>query len=130
MLNYHALLVVGIFIIFDVITGLIKAWKNRSINSTKMREGLINKLVEIVAVIFAFVCETALPEIGVTVDVEFGAIVCVYIVAMEICSIVENFGAISPELGNALAHVFEKFKQHEGVTNDNTDEQNTGEGSN
>lgn len=111
-MDYHALLIAGIFIAFDVITGIIKGWKNGTINSTKMREGLINKIIEIVAILFGFVCEYTLPTLGVGVDIAFGHIISVYIILTEIVSIIENFGAVSPAVGKVLSGVFEKVNPH------------------
>lgn len=109
-MDYRVLIVAGCFILFDVITGLIKAWKNGNINSTKMREGLINKIVEIVAILFGYMCEYTLPELGVGVDIAFGHVITVYIVLTEICSIIENLGEISPTIGKVLSSVFEKLQ--------------------
>lgn len=110
MLNYRTLLMVLSFIVFDFITGIIKAWKNGTINSTRMREGLCNKLVELGAVIFGYFCEYAMPIIGVKLEIELGSIIALYISLMETFSVIENIGEIYPPVGEILSSVFEKLK--------------------
>lgn len=115
--DYHVLFVVSLFILFDFITGLIKAWKAGTVNSTKMREGLINKIAEIATIVFGYFCEYALPIIGVDTDIKFGSIIACYITLMELFSIIENLGEVYPAIGKILSAVFEKFKQ-DGVAKD------------
>lgn len=121
-IDYRVLFVVSLFILFDFITGLIKAWKAGTVNSTKMREGLINKVAEIATMVFGYFCEYALPIIGVETDIKFGGVIACYITLMELFSIIENLGEVYPAIGKILSAVFEKFKHHidaEGVeTND------------
>ena len=115
MVNFRVLLIALIFIVFDVITGIIKGWKSGSLNSTKMREGLINKIVEIAAILFGYMCEMTLPTLGIGIDIAFGHIITVYIVLTEICSIIENFGEISPAVGSMLSGIFEKLKKEHDI---------------
>lgn len=110
-IDYRVFFVVSLFILFDFITGLIKAWKAGTVNSTKMREGLINKIAEIATVVFGYFCEYALPIIGVDTDIKFGSIIACYITLMELFSIIENLGEVYPAIGKILSTVFEKFKE-------------------
>ena len=53
---------------------------------------------EVLAVGLLAATDYYLPIVGVNVDVSFSAIGCAYFVLMEIGSIIENIGAINPEL--------------------------------
>lgn len=91
-------LITGGFILLDLITGLIKAFKEKAYSSTIMREGLYHKSGSILVILFASLVDYAqtIIDIGVTVPV-CGA-VCAYIVLMEIGSIIENICTINPEI--------------------------------
>lgn len=114
-------IVVLIFIAFDVLTGWLKALATKSTDSSIMRKGLFHKLGEIIAIIFGYVCEYALPYVGVTVEIPFAVAIGTYIVLMEIASIIENIAALNPNLARVLGNVFsnetlnlpEEGEQHE-----------------
>ena len=59
------------------------------------------------------VVDESLPRLGVPVEVDFSAVCCVYLVIMEIGSILENIGAINPELRDPLSKIFAKLKGSE-----------------
>ena len=90
-----------VLILFDVITGVTAAAKNKELCSTSMREGLYNKVGEVLLLVLAAVC-TCLMEVepisslGIPADI-MGA-VGVYIAGMELLSIVENICKIAPDL--------------------------------
>lgn len=116
MIDYKVLIVVAVFILFDFLTGLFKAWKAGNINSTKMREGLINKVAEMASILFGYFCEFAIPQLGIQCDIKFGSVIAVYISIMELFSIVENLGEVYPAIGKILSVVFEKLKPAETET--------------
>lgn len=88
----------GAFIAMDMVSGLVKAFKEKSYNSTIMREGLYHKIGSVLAVSFATMVDYAqtFMDLGVTVPVTTA--VCTYIIFMEIGSIIENVCAINPEI--------------------------------
>lgn len=102
-----AIVVLG-FITFDVITGYIKALSTKTVSSYFMRKGLWHKVGEILAVLFGYACEFAFPYVGVTISIPLSAGISTYIVLMETLSIVENLGAISPEINGILNKFFNK----------------------
>lgn len=114
MFNCRMLVIVLIFIVLDILTGLLKGWKTNSLNSTKMRAGMIAKLSEFAACLFGFFVEMALPELGITIAIKFGPAICTYTVLMEICSIIENIGTVNEPVGKMLSHVFEKLREEYG----------------
>lgn len=90
----------------DFITGIIKAYIRRDLSSAKMRRGGLNKLSEIIVMTVACGLEIGIRLLGdyyksadlagisgaVAAGLVFG-----YIVIMELISILENYGAISPD---------------------------------
>ena len=90
--------ITGSFILLDLLTGIIKAFKEKSYTSTLMREGLFHKCGSILCVVFAVLVDYAqtLLELGVNIPVAIA--VCSYIVLMEIGSIIENVCIINPQI--------------------------------
>ena len=90
--------VTGCFILLDLITGLVKAFKEKSYTSTLMREGLYHKVGSLLTIGFGCLVDYAqsLVDLGVTIPV--ASSVCVYIILMEIGSIIENVATINPEI--------------------------------
>ena len=98
------------FILADILTGLIKAFSNEGYASSKMRQGLWHKLSEIVSVLFCILCDKTLPQMDILLPFKLVDGVVIYIVLMEIGSVVENIGIINPEIGKYLSGIFEKVK--------------------
>lgn len=73
-----------ILIVLDVLTGVVKAWRNNDFDSSKMRAGLSKKFGEIVYVLVGILTKFA---IGTNVIVYF---LVGYICIMEISSLLEN----------------------------------------
>lgn len=108
------LIVTACFIVFDLVSGLIKAFKDKSYNSSVMREGLYHKCGSIMIIALAVLIDYAQKflDLGFTLPITIS--VCVYIVLMEIGSIVENVGTINPELmSEKLKQYFQKLKEKE-----------------
>ena len=112
-LNMTMLIVVLIFIVLDMIIGIVKALATGSYKSLKMREGLWHKLGEILCVAFGVLCEMAFPYVGITVSIPIVTTICIYIVLMETGSIVENLALISPNIQKMLSKVFGSYKPDE-----------------
>lgn len=121
-INYKIAEFVLIFIAMDIVTGLLKGWKTKSLNSTKMREGLIAKLAELAALLFGILVENTLPEIGIDIEVKFALLIGTYLILMEACSIIENIAAINETIGKMLGGVFEKVNSQYGYKGDHRDE--------
>lgn len=105
-----------VMMVFDIITGFMAAWKNKDIQSTKMREGLFHKGTLILLVILAWLCELFVmhvPDLGITIPLVIPA--CVIIFAMELVSITENAAEINPELKDSkLLKLFNVSNDAEG----------------
>lgn len=103
-------LVTLIFIVIDILVGIVKALINSGFKSIKMREGLYHKLGEILCIVFGVVCEMCFPIIGISISIPIVSTICVYIALMETGSIVENLAAISPSISKLLSKVFGEYK--------------------
>lgn len=103
-------IIVFAFIVADIATGLIKAVATHSYSSSVMRQGLFHKLGEIVCMVFGVLCDYALPLIGIKIPLSVAQSVSIYIIIMEIGSVVENIGVLNPDLAKYLGKIFAKIK--------------------
>lgn len=117
--------IIPIFLmVADVITGYVASWKNHTIKSQKMRDGLVKKVGELVCITFGFVMFWA------TDIMAFVTSIGVYISFMELVSIFENLdkmdvkvpGFISKRINNDLDTV-----QKVEIVKENTKEVKTPE---
>ena len=91
-------LLVGCFIVLDIITGLVKALKNKNYSSTVMREGLFHKVSEIIVIVLATIIDYSSGYVDIGFSVAINTPICCYIMLMEIGSIIENLKEINPNL--------------------------------
>ncbi len=118
----------------DFVTGIIKAAINHDISSRKMRIGGLHKIMELLVMTTACGLEIGIGELGkyyqspelaeVAGAVAAGA-VFIYILAMEIVSILENYVEATPEAKWAAGivkklRVFQQQKEKE-VDDDSAD---------
>ena len=100
----------GGFVLLDLVTGLIKAFKNHEYTSTLMREGLYHKCGSVLTVIFGILVDYAQTYVDIGVNIPMASAVCGYIILMEIGSIIENVCQINPEiLPDKLKSYFKKL---------------------
>ena len=88
----------GGFIVFDLLTGIIKAFKNKEYTSSIMREGLFHKCASILCIVLGLMVDYAQTFIDLGLTVPVAAAICSYIILMEIGSIIENVCEINPEI--------------------------------
>lgn len=86
------------FIILDMITGLVKAFKEKNYTSSIMREGLFHKCGSIICIVFGILVDYAQTFIDIGVSVPVALTICGYIILMEIGSIIENVCIINPQI--------------------------------
>lgn len=99
------------FILFDILTGILKAVKDGSVNSSVLREGLFHKAAEILLVIGAGALEYASPYISLPEGLPMLGAAVTYICVMETVSIVENLCAVNPGLANLFSNYLQKAKK-------------------
>lgn len=92
------LVVACVFIAMDMVTGLVKALKNKKYKSSAMREGLLHKCGSLLCVAFGFLLEYAETLVDLGFHIPFTFAICAYIIIMETGSITENLCAINPEI--------------------------------
>lgn len=117
------LIVVIIFITFDIGTGWLKALSTGTADSSIMRKGLFHKVAEILAVLFGYTCEIVFPLVDINVSIPLAVGISTYIVIMETASIVENLAIMNPKLADILSKFFSKEKltpEEKGEENDET----------
>lgn len=104
------LIVIGLAIM-DFITGFIKAYVKDDVSSKKMRTGGLNKVMEILIMTTACGLEigiTALgkyyqePKLASVAGILAAGAVFIYIVIMELTSILENYAEANPKAKWAL----------------------------
>lgn len=94
-----AVSVACVMMLLDVLVGFTGSLMSGTFDSSKMRVGLGHKMLLLCIIFMAFVIENAGSHIsglefsGVTV-----VVVCVYIIVMEVGSIMENIAAAYPEI--------------------------------
>lgn len=91
-------IVTACFILLDMITGIIKAFKKKEYTSTVMREGLFHKSGSILCVAFGVLVDYAQQFLDLGVSIPIAGVLCAYICTMEIGSIIENVATINPEI--------------------------------
>lgn len=109
-------IIIGTVILFDIITGVIKAGYQGNIDSTKMRQGLYHKLSEVVSVVGCGLLQLALRHYEFPIDIHIVQIVAGYVTLTEIISVIENIAEVNPKLGGFLTKYFKKI-----VDNNKTD---------
>lgn len=86
------------FILLDMVTGLVKAFKEKAYTSSVMREGLFHKCGSILCIVFGVLIDYAQGFLELGVSVPVAVSICAYVVLMEIGSIIENVCSINPEI--------------------------------
>lgn len=112
-MSYYNLLLVLLLTGVDFVTGLIKAFKNGKFNSSRMRIGLLTKSSELVILLLMYGLEYLLPTINIALPISLVNTVTVYLLLMEIGSIIENVGAVNKPLAEKLSGLFDEFTKGE-----------------
>lgn len=105
--------VVALLIVLDVVSGWSSAIATKSIDSSKMRNGLWHKLAYVFAIALAGILEWSFTEFHINfgIDVPVLMPVCLYIGVTEISSIIENIAIINPDLiGSPVFSLFSRTK--------------------
>ena len=110
-IDWHVPVIMLLFILADIVTGLIKAFKNHDVNSEKMRAGLLNKMVYVVLLFVAYLIEYAVDFFDMGINIPIAITVATYICLTELVSICENAAEINPALKNSkLLQAFKSTK--------------------
>lgn len=100
-------IVVTLFILLDVITGIAKAVVTKELCSEKLREGAFHKFSFIILICLAYLIDYSVAYVDLELPFLLVNPVCVYIVITEVISVVENVAQINPDLqGTKLLDLF------------------------
>lgn len=87
--------------LIDIITGYIQSVINHNTDSSVMRKGLLHKIIIMLIILVSFV-------LSFTFNIEYiSTIVCIYVIVMELTSIVENVKKAGVNL-EPLKNLFKK----------------------
>lgn len=106
--NMTFFIVTCIFILLDILSGLISAIVNRDFSSKTMRKGLGHKLAYIFVMCAVAVLQVAMFDPGFTLDFDFPLfnVVCGFIIFMELSSILENACMLNPAINDLIGRFF------------------------
>ena len=99
--QYVIIATIFVFMVCDIIMGLIGAFANNDYRSDKMRSGLFRKSSLVVVILIALVLDNVEYIVNINNNIPIFKTVGVYIVLMELSSILENTVKISPDLANS-----------------------------
>lgn len=101
------IIITCIFIVFDILTGIAGGIKEKTLNSTALREGLWHKSGFIGLILMAYILEVASLYIDLGFEIPSIAVICVYIIIVECVSAIENLCILNPEIANSpLGQIF------------------------
>lgn len=105
------------FMVIDVFTGVLKAVKNKELNSTKAREGIYKKASFILFIAFGYLADYAMDYVDMGFNLPAAATICTLIVVTEAISVLENLGQINPDLVKLVAPFLSALNKKEGENN-------------
>lgn len=106
-MDWHIAAIVCMFGVMDIVTGVMQAVANKTLDSSKMRAGLWHKCGFIMVIILAALVEWSMQFIDLGFTLPLFVPVCVFIILTEVVSIFENVCQLSPDLANSkLAQLF------------------------
>lgn len=107
-----------VMMLFDIVSGFVGALVRGNVSSTKMREGIGHKAMLVLLVVLAIFVQTFSLHIGdMGWTVPLITPVCVYIIVMEVASVMENVIQAYPALRDTpLVKLFERATGHEDAS--------------
>lgn len=94
---------VVVFMMVDVLTGVLKAFKNKELSSTKAREGIYKKASFILFVAFGYLADFAMDYVDMGFKFPAAVTISTLVILTEAISILENLGSINPDLVKMVA---------------------------
>lgn len=103
----------------DILVGFIGAVIQHNISSTKMREGILHKILILVLIFVCLTIEVAASHMfKLPYDIPTCEVICGYVIVMELASIIENISTAYPEFAKSkLSKLFNLEEKKE--VNDN-----------
>lgn len=121
IINPSLIIVACLFIVFDIVTGVLSAFITGTFKSSVMRKGGLRKLFLCVVIGFGVLLDYAQHVADLGFSVPACSAICIYIILMEIMSCIENFNkAVPGALPPALTKLLYSAAENTGIT-DNKD---------
>lgn len=105
------------FMVIDVFTGVLKAVKNKELNSTKAREGIYKKASFILFIAFGYLADYAMDYVNMGFNLPAAVTICTLIIVTEAISVLENLGQINHDLVKLVAPFLSALNKKEGENN-------------
>lgn len=105
------------FMVIDVFTGVLKAVKNKELNSTKAREGIYKKASFILFIAFGYLADYAMDYVDMGFNLPAAATICTLVIITEAISVLENLGQINPDMVKLVAPFLSALNKKEGENN-------------
>lgn len=105
------------FMLIDVFTGVLKAVKNKELNSTKAREGIYKKASFILFIAFGYLADYAMDYVNMGFNLPAAVTICTLIIVTEAISVLENLGQINPDMVKLIAPFLSALNKKEGENN-------------
>ena len=87
-----------VFMLLDIISGFSASIYRKKFKSSVMRQGLFHKFGEILALMLSIVVEYAMKYMELGFSIHLLNVVSIYLIVMEIGSILENIAKLNEEL--------------------------------
>lgn len=97
--------VLCIMMLLDYITGLIKGYKNKNINSNKAYVGLRKKLIILIIIVAGTILDKVVPGVGIR------NIILIFYTSTEFLSITENAAAVGVPIPKKLKLALEQLQK-------------------
>lgn len=121
-MNYEYIIVTLIFIVFDVLTGVLQALINGTFQSRVMRKGGLHKLALMIVLAFGVALDYSQTLVDLGFEFPCLKAIAAYISLMEIMSIVENINLAFPNaLPKSLVNVLNHAAESNGVEAEDED---------
>lgn len=98
METVYPIIIALIFHVMDFITGLVQGFKNKEIQSSKMRDGLFKKIGYFCCYALAYLIDYYGHFVGIDLGIKVLPVIIAYAVLTECVSIIENISKINPDL--------------------------------
>lgn len=101
------------FMVIDVFTGVLKAVKNKELNSTKAREGIYKKASFILFIAFGYLADYAMNYVDMGFNLPAAVTICALVIITEAISVLENLGQINPDMVKLVAPFLSSLNKKE-----------------
>lgn len=98
MEHFYPVFLALVFNLFDLVSGVVCAVKNKNLQSSKLRDGLFKKVGFIMCYFLAFIVDDYGSLIGFNLTVKIMPIIIFYVCSTEAVSIIENICKINSDL--------------------------------